>query len=255
MKRYFLQLSYKGTQYVGWQIQPNGVSVQEEIQKALSTILRSEISIVGQGRTDSGVHALKSFAHFDFDGTIPITLDELAYKLNRFLSKDIAIQKIFETHSEFHARFSALSREYLYIVSTAKSPFNYENSWIHYKSPILARMQEAANLILGEHDFSTFCSHKSQLINKTCTVYKAEWTQNGETLEFKIQANRFVMNMVRSLVGTMVEIGLEKREPKDMLTLLAAKDRTKAGVNADPAGLHLINVHYPEELFLWKEKK
>jgi len=255
MKRFFLQLSYKGTNYVGWQIQPNGKSVQEEIEKSLSTLLRREISIIGQGRTDAGVHALKSYAHFDFEGTLPYTLEELTYKLNRLLSRDIAIQKCFEVDPHFHARFSATAREYLYIIATEKSPFNVENSWLHYRAPQIDKMQEAAKYIMGQHDFSSFCSAKSELLNKVCTVSKADWVQNSGQIEFRIKANRFVMNMVRSLVGTMVEIGLNKREISDMQKILEAKDRTAAGVNAAPSGLHLIEVTYPEELFLWKTEE
>lgn len=255
MKRYFLQLSYKGTRYVGWQIQPNGLSIQEEIEKGLSAILRKPTSIVGQGRTDAGVHALKSYAHFDWEGELPMPEEDLTYKLNRILSKDIAVQKIFEVAPDAHARFSAVSREYIYIVAIEKTPFNYENSWMHYRVPNLEKMQEACAHIMGEHDFSSFCSAKSDLIHKVCTVTKAEWTQNGSQYEFRIKANRFVMNMVRSLVGTMTEIGLGKRNSEDIKYILEQKDRSAAGVNADPAGLHLYEVAYPDHIFTWKTKE
>lgn len=255
MKRFLIQLSYKGTRYVGWQIQPNGSSIQEEIEKAMSTLLQENIRIFGQGRTDAGVHALNSYAHFDLENYPKMSLEQLIFKLNRFLPKDIAIKNIVEVSPLFHARFSAESRSYLYIISTQKNPFTVENSWLLNKKPNIYAMQEAAKYIIGEHDFSSFCSAKSSLISKKCRVYQADWEEVDEQFLFKIKANRFVMNMVRSLVGTMTEIGLGKKSVEDMPRILQAADRKAAGPNADPAGLHLVDVAYPQDLQKWKTKE
>jgi len=253
MKRFFIELSYKGTAYSGWQVQPNGPSVQQTLEEALALILRREVPVTGQGRTDAGVHALKSFAHFDLE-ELPMDSRTLVYKLNRLLPHDIAIHEIREVQPGAHARFSAEAREYQYFVHLGKSAFLKDTALQLYRVPDLAAMQQAAAHIPGEHDFSSFCSARAEVAHKRCTVSRAEWRQEGRMLIFTIQANRFVMNMVRSLTGTMLEIGAGKRRPEDIPLILAALDRTQAGENAAPEGLHLTDVIYPSSIFISPEK-
>lgn len=233
MRRFFIELSYKGTAYSGWQVQPNGISVQQTLEDALGTILRRPAAVTGQGRTDAGVHALKSFAHFDAE-QLPYANETLAYKLNRLLPDDIAIHAIREVQADAHARYSAEAREYSYFIHLGKSAFLKDTALQLYREPDIILMQQAAGYILGEHDFTSFCSTRADSRHKRCTVTRAEWQQEEHLLTFSIQANRFVMNMVRSLTGTMLEIGLGKRSPQEMPVILSATDRTCAGENADP---------------------
>lgn len=248
MRRFFIELSYKGTAYAGWQVQPNGISVQQKLEEALSLLLRNEIQVTGQGRTDAGVHARKSFAHFDAE-ILSIPTDTLTYKLNRLLPPDIAIHNIRAVKPDAHARFSALSREYEYVVHLGKTAFMQDTALQLYRIPELEPMQQAAAYISGEHDFSSFCSARAEVKHKRCHVNHAGWTRHDNLLIFRIQANRFVMNMVRSLAGTMLEIGLGKRNAAEMPLILAAHDRTRAGENAAAHGLHLIDVSYPDSVF------
>ena len=247
--RYFIQLSYNGGAYCGWQIQPNGITVQEILQKALSTTARKEINIVGQGRTDAGVHALKSYAHFDIEKP-PFGLDEWAYKLNTFLPNDIAIQHIIPVNENAHARFSALSRSYRYIISTTKNPFWHKRAWEIYRTLDIYKMEEASRFLKGKHDFTSFSSMKSDTESRVCDVTQLDLTADGTFIYVDITADRFVMNMVRTIVGTLVEVGLRKRIPLDMAELIAASDRTKAGENAPPHALYLREVKYPEHIFI-----
>lgn len=254
MKRFFIELSYKGTAYSGWQVQPNGPSVQQTLEEALALILRREVPVTGQGRTDAGVHALKSFAHFELEEA-PMDSDTLSYKLNRLLPQDIAIHQIREVQPDAHARFSAEAREYRYFIHLGKSAFLKDTALQLYRVPDLEAMQKATPYILGEHDFTSFCSTRAEVAHKRCTVSQAHWQQDGRMLTFTIRANRFVMNMVRSLTGTMLEIGAGKRRPEDMPLILAALDRTQAGENAAPEGLHLSDVIYPSSIFISPEKQ
>lgn len=246
--RYFIQLSYDGEAYCGWQIQPNGNTVQETLQKALSITSRTEISVVGQGRTDAGVHALKSYAHFDIE-KLPFDLTQWVYKLNTFLPKDIAIQQIVPVNEDAHARFSALSRSYRYIISTTKNPFWHNRAWEIYRTLDVQRMEEAAQLLKGKHDFTSFSSMKSDTESRVCDVKHLDLSTDGTFIYVDITADRFVMNMVRTIVGTLVEVGLEKRKPSEMVKIIAALDRKKAGENAPPHALYLREVKYPEHIF------
>lgn len=246
--RYFIQLSYKGEAYCGWQIQPNGITVQEILQKALSITSRTEINIVGQGRTDAGVHALKSYAHFDIE-KLPFSLEQWAYKLNTFLPNDIAIQQIIPVNADAHARFSALSRSYRYIISTTKNPFWHKRAWEIYRALDLKRMEEAAYFLKGKHDFTSFSSMKSDTESRICDVTQLDLGSDGTFIYVDITADRFVMNMVRTIVGTLVEVGLGKRKPSEMDKLIAALDRNQAGENAPPHALYLREVKYPAHIF------
>lgn len=240
--RYCIEFSYNGKNYFGYQVQPDAVSVQEELEKALSTILREEIKTTGAGRTDTGVHAKKMFAHFD-TGT---TLDEtLSRKLNSFLPPDISVKRIFKVKDDFHARFDATYRTYEYYISLDKNPFTQESAWQHWKRGlVLDKMNEACKILFEYEDFTSFAKLKTDNKTNICKIYKAEWEQQGSELKFTVSANRFLRNMVRAIVGTMVEIGLEKIKPEDLRRVIEDKHRNSAGTSAPAHGLFLVDVGY-----------
>lgn len=242
--RYFIQFSYNGKNYFGYQIQPKEISVQEVIEKALSTLLKERVSIVGAGRTDTGVHAKNMYAHFDFEAALP---HGFAERLNRFVPMDISVQRIFEVPLEAHARFDATYRTYEYKVSLNKDPFSLDQALQHYKRPLdVEKMNQAAKILLEYEDFESFA--KVGADNKTflCQVTEAQWRKEGELLIFRISANRFLRNMVRSIVGTLLEVGTGKREVEDLHPIIQKKDRGAAGTSAPAHGLSLIEVGYPE---------
>lgn len=240
--RYCIEFSYNGKNYFGYQVQPDAVSVQEELEKALSTILREEIKTTGAGRTDTGVHAKKMFAHFD-TGT---ALDEtLSRKLNSFLPPDISVKRIFRVKDDFHARFDATYRTYEYYISLDKNPFTRESAWQHWKRNLdLDKMNEACKILFEYEDFTSFAKLKTDNKTNICKIYKAEWEQHGSELKFTISANRFLRNMVRAIVGTMVEIGLGKIKPEDLRKVIEDKHRNSAGTSAPAHGLFLVDVGY-----------
>lgn len=240
--RYFIEFSYFGKNYFGYQIQPNEITVQEELEKALSTILREEVKITGAGRTDTGVHAKKMFAHFDTEKELE---DNLDFKLNSFLSPDIAVHRIFKVEENLHARFDATYRTYEYYISLAKNPFTQDSAWQLWRRNIdVSKMNEACGILFEYGDFTSFA--KLHTDNKTnfCKIYKAEWEQNGNELKFTISADRFLRNMVRAIVGTMVEIGAGKIQPEDLRKIIESKNRNSAGTSAPPQGLFLVDVGY-----------
>lgn len=246
MHRYFLQLSYKGTRYFGWQRQPNAISVQEVIEKTLSTVLREDIAVVGAGRTDTGVHA--SFYVLHFDVSIEIQKPEkLIYHLNRFLPDDIAIQKIKIVNSDFHARFSAVSRTYKYFISTVKDPFNTETCY-QFTVPVdLGKMNEAARVLFEFTDFTSFSKLHTDVKTNNCRIFQAEWkTENGQMI-FTIKADRFLRNMVRAIVGTLLEVGKGKISVDDFRKIIEKKDRRAAGTSAPAKGLFLVDIEYSRE--------
>lgn len=246
--RYFIELAYDGKVYCGWQIQPNAISIEETLEKALSLTSRATINIVGQGRTDAGVHALQSYAHFDID-TLPYDANLWVYKLNSLLPDDISIKKIIPVSADAHARFSALSRSYRYIISTAKDPFMQMRAWGIYRPLRIEKMREACEHIKGKHDFTSFSSAKSDTHGRVCHVTQLDITETQDQIWIDITADRFVMNMVRTIVGTLVEVGLNKREPSDIITLFSSLNRQKAGENAPPHALYLREVKYPPHIF------
>jgi tRNA pseudouridine38-40 synthase len=241
--RYFITLSYDGTRFHGWQIQPNGISVQGELQRALSVLLRQDIQITGAGRTDTGVHASMMVAHFD----VPEQLDgqQLAYKLNKFLPCDIAIQKIEPVADDLHARFSATSRTYYYYIHTAKIPFKRHYSCeLHYPLDF-QRMNEAAQMLLEYSDFGAFCKAHSDVKTTLCKVTKAQWHQtSGHTWYFEITANRFLRNMVRAVVGTLIEVGRGRLSLDDFRKVIEGKRRSDAGESMPGNALFLQNIEY-----------
>ena len=240
--RYFIEFSYQGKNYFGYQIQPNEISVQEELEKALSTLLRQDIKITGAGRTDTGVHAKKMFAHFDTDLVLD---DHLVYKLNSFLPQDIAVKRIFEVKENFHARFDATFRTYEYYISLEKKPFTLDHSWQMWKRKLdIEKMNEASKILFDYQDFTSFAKLHTDNKTNNCRIYKAFWEQNGTELKFTISADRFLRNMVRAIVGTMVEIGNGKIQPENLRTIIEEKNRNSAGTSAPAQGLFLVDVGY-----------
>lgn len=245
MSRYFIELSFKGTRYHGWQVQPNAVTVQGTLESAFSTFLRQTIEITGAGRTDTGVHASSYIAHFEID-ELPFSPCCFVEKMNRFLPEDIAIHSIFPVNSEAHARFSAISRTYNYYISRIKNPFTTETSW-QYRIPLnLLKMNEAAALLTEFTDFTSFSKLHTDVKNNNCKVSSAGWTDEGERLVFSITADRFLRNMVRAVVGTLIDVGREKISVADFVSIMEKKDRCAAGTSAPAQGLFLTKIEYPE---------
>ena len=243
--RYFVRLSYFGKNFNGWQIQPNAPSVQEALNKTLSVILNHEVYLVGAGRTDTGVHAREMYAHFDFDGELP---SNLAYRWNSFVGRDIAIKEIIKVPDNAHTRFDAVSREYQYHIIVEKDPCLQDLAWFVHQQPDLVKMQQAADLLLNYTDFSSFSRSKTQTKTNNCDIMLARWEQEGSLLVFTIKADRFLRNMVRAIVGTLVEIGLGKRNPDELIKIIEAKDRKLAGESAPAHGLYLTRVEYPQTI-------
>jgi tRNA pseudouridine38-40 synthase len=241
--RYFVTFSYDGTRYHGWQIQPNGDSVQARLQGALSTLLRQEIGVTGAGRTDAGVHARMMVAHFDYDGALDCT--QLTYKLNRLLPYDIAVEKVEPVSEEMHARFSATSRTYHYYIHTTKDPFCRAYSCeLHYPLDF-QKMNEAGLLLTGYDDFGAFCKAGADVKTTLCHVREARWVQTSPTTwYFRITANRFLRNMVRAVVGTMIDVGRGRLSLVDFCKVIEGKRRTEAGESMPGNALFLEKIEY-----------
>lgn len=241
--RYFLEFAYKGTNYHGWQQQPNAISVQETLTKSLVTILKSEIELVGAGRTDSGVHAKQMFAHFDYD--LEIDNNYLIHKLNSFLPKDIAILNFHKVHYDAHARFDATKRTYQYHIYTHKNAFESHDSWYYHNNLNLDLMNKACKILFNYTDFECFSKVNTDVNTFNCKIFEANWVKNNDELIFTISADRFLRNMVRAIVGTMVYVGLEKVSLSDFEKIIESKDRNKAGFSVPAQGLYLTKVEYP----------
>ena len=240
--RYFIELSYNGKEYHGWQIQPDAVSVQEKLNIAISTILQKKIEVVGAGRTDTGVHASQMFAHFDVDKELK---DNVAFKLNSILPNTITVSKVFLVDDEKHARFDAVSRSYEYKIWLGRNPFLLDFSWqIHSQKLDVSLMNKAAKLLLEYTDFQTFSKVKTDVYTYNCNVTEAFWKHEGNNLTFYITANRFLRNMVRAIVGTLVDVGLGKLSVEDFRTIIESKNRSKAGLSVPAKGLFLTNIKY-----------
>ncbi len=248
MRRYFLQISYNGTNYHGWQIQPNASSVQEVMEKALSTVLREEISVVGAGRTDTGVHASFYMLHFDSENE-NLQNENLVFRLNRFLPDDIAVQQIFPVKPDVHARYNAVSRTYKYFISTVKNPFETSTAY-QYTLPLdVNKMNEVATVLFEYRDFSSFSKLHTDVKTNNCNIMLAEWRPEGDRIVFTIKADRFLRNMVRAIVGTLLEAGKGKLSKDGLRNIIEEKNRGKAGVSVPAHGLFLVDVEYPEEIF------
>ncbi len=245
--RYFITLSYDGTAYHGWQIQPNGNSIQAELQRALTTILRRETAVTGAGRTDTGVHARKMVAHFDTEAAVD-DCEQLAYRLNRILPRDISVSKVEAVSDEMHARFSATSRTYHYYIHTKKNPFLRAYSCeLHYDLDF-ALMNEAAATLLEYDDFGAFCKSHADVKTTLCRVTAAEWHQTSpSSWYFEITANRFLRNMVRAVVGTLIEVGRHRLTVEDFRRVVEGKRRTEAGESMPGNALFIENVLYEQQ--------
>ena len=247
--RYFIYLSYNGKNYCGWQAQNNANSVQSELQKAFSTILKSEIQVVGAGRTDAGVHAKLMVAHFDFDKEIT-DFQEFIRHLNGFLPKDIAVQKIIRVKDDAHARFDALKRRYEYHLIQGKNPFLNGLTYGFYRNLDFEKMNLAAKYLLGEQDFTSFSKLHSGTKNNNCTVFIAEWQKKEDIWIFSIEANRFLRDMVRAIVGTLLMVGENKISINDFRNIIQQKNRCKAGSSVSAEGLYLGDIEYDNKIFI-----
>ena len=246
--RYFLEISYNGSTFHGWQIQPNAVSVQETIEGALKILLREEIKIVGAGRTDTGVHARHMCAHFDYKKDFGLV--ELKNNLNSFLNKEIYINDIYRVEDETHARFSAISREYEYYISLKKNVFNYKTTHLIQQDLNIEKMKQALLIIKDYEDFEAFSKSNTDVKTYLCNIMSCSLVKKENIIIFKIKANRFLRNMVRAIMGTILEIGLEKISLEELRTILKSKDRSKAGPSMPAHALFLTKVEYPSNIKL-----
>jgi tRNA pseudouridine38-40 synthase len=248
VRRYFIYLAYDGTRYHGWQTQPNGISVQECLTRALATFMRREVEVVGAGRTDAGVHAALMVAHFDSDE--PLETDVVTEKLNRLLPPDISVHRLRTVKPDAHARFDATARTYKYYVGTTKSPFARLYRW-RISAPLdYGRMNEAARTLMEYTDFTSFSKLHTDVKTNNCRVSRAEWVREDEcTWVFTIRADRFLRNMVRAIVGTLVEVGRGKLTVEGFRHVVEGRDRGLAGTSAPAQGLFLTDVEYPEGIF------
>ena len=240
--RYFIHLSYNGKNYCGWQRQPHSLSVQEELEKAMSLLLREPIALVGAGRTDTGVHARNYFAHFDYTPPLP---HNLVNKLNSFLPKEISIKDIFSVSDSAHARFDATSRTYQYFISLGKNPFLYEQSYYLFRSLDISLMNEACKILFEFNDFQCFSKSNTDVKTYICELKEAHWREEEGLLIFRITADRFLRNMVRAIVGTMIEVGNKKISLTEFRSIIESKNRSKAGFSVPGNALFLEEITYP----------
>jgi tRNA pseudouridine38-40 synthase len=246
--RYFIKLAYKGTHYHGWQIQPNAITVQALLSKSFSTIFRASVEIVGAGRTDSGVHAEEFYAHVDIENEFNVK--ETIYKLNALLPNDIVVYDIFKTPENAHARFDATSRSYEYRIFLGENPFLTETAWQFITTKLsVKKMNEAAEILEKYTNFKCFSRSNSDVRTYNCNIMHAKWKQTGQLLVFHITANRFLRNMVRAIVGTLVEIGKGNMTLVEFEQIIESENRSNAGASAPALGLFLTQVTYPNIIF------
>lgn len=245
--RYFIELSYNGKNYHGWQVQPNASSIQQTINEAISTLLRQKISVVGAGRTDTGVHATEIFAHFDVPEEIDV--QEIVKRMNAFLPEDIVVKDVFPVHDDAHARFDAVSRSYEYRIWLGRNPFLIDTTWQLYNQVVsVDKMNDAASVLKNFSDFKCFSKSRTDVKTYYCKIESAVWKQDGQSLTFYITADRFLRNMVRAIVGTLIDVGSEKINKEDFINIIESKDRGKAGFSVPAQGLFLTKVEYPKEV-------
>ena len=244
MHRYFIELAYNGSGYNGWQIQPNAPSVQEEINKALSLLLKQEINVTGAGRTDTGVHASFFVAHFESNVAISHTKG-LVDKLNRFLGKNIVIKDIYAVLPDMHARFSAISRTYKYYINKNKDPFTYPFSYRPHPLPDIRLMNKACELLTHYEDVTSFSKLHTDVKTNICHLIEANWEETNEQLVFTIKADRFLRNMVRAIVGKLLDVGQKRITLEQFQQIIESKDRCKAGTSVPGNALFLCDIEYP----------
>lgn len=265
-ERYFIEIAFKGTHYHGWQIQKNAISIQEVLDKAISTVFREQVSTLGCGRTDAGVHAKQLFAHFDvhingeenekngqsqnnFEGPSDRQIQQYLRGINALLPSDIAAKALFIVKPDTHARFDAISRSYEYHIHFSKDPFLTEYSWQFRDELDIRKMNEAALIMMEYEDFSCFSKSNTQVFTNNCTITFAQWKRLEDgRLIFEIRANRFLRNMVRAIVGTLIEIGKGNQKIDYIREVLESKNRSIAGVSVPACGLYLTKVVYPDNI-------
>jgi tRNA pseudouridine38-40 synthase len=253
--RYFLELSFEGTAYNGWQIQPGTVTVQSAVEKAVSTLLGRNIPITGAGRTDTGVHAKSYTAHFDFIENDKIyEIDQFVYKLNRVLPPDIAVHAAKAVRMDAHARYSALSRTYEYYISRKKNPFAINRAWHTERIKDMKAMTRVTALLYEYDDFQCFSKSNTQVNHYRCKIIEASWREEGDLLIFRIRADRFLRNMVRAIVGTIIEAGLGKISEEDFRKIIESKNRSRAGYSVPGSGLYFMGAEYDQSIFALSEK-
>lgn len=245
--RYFLDISYKGTNYHGWQIQPNAHTVQAELEGALTKLFRTPTQLTGSGRTDTGVHALQQVAHFDAQELMPP--EQIAFKLNAMLPNDVVVKTCCEVQPTAHARFDAIERGYIYRIKTERSPFD-AHEWLYIRHKLdMDLLNEASQTLVGTHDFESFSKVKTEVNHFICDLRVAKWERNKDELVFHVRADRFLRGMIRALVGTLIEVGRGKLSVEEFVAIREAKDRRQAGKAASPDGLYLNKVEYPLEIY------
>ena len=250
MQRYFIQLSYNGTAYHGWQVQKNTPqTIQNVLNEMLSRLLNEKISVIGCGRTDTGVHAKEYFAHFDAKKELMIDPEKWIFKFNHALPADIAIQKIFPVHEKANARFDAVARTYQYVINRKKDPFKIDSACYLFGELNLDEMNKAAKVLFDYIDFASFAKSNTQNATNNCKLYKAEWKEEDGLLIFTISADRFLRNMVRAIVGTLLMVGKGKMSIEKFKQVIESKTRSNAGLSAHACGLYLVKVEYPEGYF------
>ena len=251
--RYFLELRYDGGAYCGWQRQPDMPTVQQTIEQALTRLLREPVEIVGAGRTDTGVNASYYVAHFDTQAEVDV--EQVRYKLNMMLPQDISIDSVTEVAADAHARFDAREREYTYYICSVKNPFRRHSAWMYYVPLDVGNMNEAARSLLEYEDFTSFAKLNSNNKTNICHVQRAEWQREPDgVLRFTIRADRFLRNMVRSIVGTLVDVGRGRYSVEEFRAIVEAKELSRSSAGAPAQGLFLSNVVYPKELFTGRER-
>ena len=242
MNNYFLHIQYDGAAYSGWQIQDNAATVQQRIVDAIKVISKEKVNLIGSGRTDAGVHALGQIANFKVDSELDIY--KFKHSLNSILPEDISIIKMKKVPEDFHARFNAKKRSYIYIISKMKSPFYNNYSWYYHNKINVEALNKYSKLLIGEHNFSSFAKKKSEVENKYCNIYNAHWKKSGELIMFFIEANRFLHGMVRTVVGTLLGISSNDEKEEKLIKILESQDREVAGETAPAKGLFLYKVKY-----------
>jgi tRNA pseudouridine38-40 synthase len=250
-QRYFIHVAYSGKNYNGWQVQKNGISIQETLNHALSTLLQNKINVLGCGRTDTGVHAESYYAHFDLtDLNIVHNKNSLIKKLNGFLPSDIVIFDLIPVQKESNARFSAISRTYEYRISRVKNPFNNDFTYGYYGNLDIHILNEASKILYDYSDFTSFSKLHTKTQTNFCKISEAGWMQTLDVLTFRITADRFLRNMVRAIVGTIMDAGRGKMTLQDLRNIIESKNRSAAGTSVPAQGLFLVDVRYPDDIFL-----
>ncbi|MFY7899183.1 MAG: tRNA pseudouridine(38-40) synthase TruA [Chitinophagaceae bacterium] len=245
MQRYFLEVSYKGTRYSGFQVQNNAVTIQSKVQEALQIFYKSPFQLTCSSRTDAGVHALQNFFHLDTDLTL---INEHCYNLNALLPSDIVIKQLIAVNNDLHARFSADFREYKYYITNQKNPFCVETAWYYPYSLDIDLLNQAAIILLQHNDFQSFSKKHTQVNNYRCTLFESKWIYENSQLTYIVKGNRFLRGMVRALVGTMLLVGRKSISLDEFESIILQKNCNKANFSTPANGLFLVQVHYPSIL-------